>query len=120
MHNVRSGNFARAKAGNHVPLDDFAEQISCPAPQHSHLEYQDMNRALDLLPIDQKEVVLLVGLEGLSYREVAEALGIPVGTVMSRLSRGRAALRRAMSGQPLDAEPDEEIGAEGLPEAEAS
>jgi RNA polymerase sigma-70 factor (ECF subfamily) len=52
--------------------------------------------------MDQREVVLLVGLEGLSYREVAEALSIPLGTVMSRLSRGRAALRRAMSGQAGD------------------
>jgi RNA polymerase sigma-70 factor, ECF subfamily len=45
------------------------------------------------LPVEQREVVLLVGLEGLSYLEAANALDIPVGTVMSRLSRGREALR---------------------------
>ncbi|HEY4343359.1 MAG TPA: RNA polymerase sigma factor [Parvibaculum sp.] len=120
MHNVRSGNFAKAKAGNHVPLEDFAEQVSCPAPQHAHIEYQDLNRALALLPADQKEVVLLVGLEGLSYREVADALSIPLGTVMSRLSRGRAALRRAMSGQPIDEQADGAVDDAGLHEAEAS
>jgi RNA polymerase sigma-70 factor (ECF subfamily) len=58
----------------------------------------DIERALAALPIDQRAVVLLVGLEDLSYREAAEVLGIPVGTVMSRLARGRARLRDLMDG----------------------
>lgn len=106
LHNVRIGSYA--KAGNHLSLDDFANEISCPAPQHAHIECQDLGRALALLPADQREVVLLVGLEGFSYREVADALSIPLGTVMSRLSRGRAALRQTMSGQP--ALPEAEVG----------
>ncbi|MCE9650949.1 MAG: sigma-70 family RNA polymerase sigma factor [Parvibaculum sp.] len=114
LHNVRIDNFSTSKAGHHLPLEDFAEEISCPPSQHAHVEYQDLRRALALLPMDQREVLLLVGLEGLSYREVAEALSIPLGTVMSRLSRGRAALRRAMSPA------GEEISGAGLHEAEAS
>ena len=58
----------------------------------------DIERALAALPVDQRAVVLLVGLEDLSYREAAEVLGIPVGTVMSRLARGRARLRGLMNG----------------------
>ena len=58
----------------------------------------DIERALAALPPDQRAVVLLVGLEDLSYREAADVLGIPVGTVMSRLSRGRARLRELMDG----------------------
>ncbi len=56
----------------------------------------DVDRALKALPLPFREAVVLVDLEGLSYREVAEVLGCPVGTVMSRLSRGRALLRRAL------------------------
>ena len=47
-----------------------------------------------ILPKEQREVVLLVGLEGMSYGEAAQVLGVPIGTVMSRLSRGREALRQ--------------------------
>lgn len=50
---------------------------------------RDLERALDKLSLDQKAVVLLVGVEGLSYAETAAVLEVPVGTVMSRLARGR-------------------------------
>lgn len=112
LHNVRAVHFARRAAQNQVSLDDYAEEISCPAPQHAHLEYLDLSRALMRLPVDQREVVLLVGLEGLSYREVADLLDIPLGTVMSRLSRARVALRRLTSGIPETGEP--ELTEEGL------
>ncbi len=59
----------------------------------------DIERALAALPVDQRAVVLLVGLEDLSYREAADVLGVPVGTVMSRLSRGRTRLRALMDGE---------------------
>jgi len=106
LHNVRAVHYARRAARNQVPIDDYAEEISCPAPQHAHLDYLDLSRALMRLPADQREVVLLVGLEGLSYREVADLLDIPLGTVMSRLSRARAALRRLMGGLAEIAEPE--------------
>ena len=56
----------------------------------------DVDRALKTLPLPFRETVVLVDLEGLSYREVAEVVGCPIGTVMSRLSRGRALLRHAL------------------------
>ncbi len=60
---------------------------------------RDLERALKELSEEQREVVLLVGLEQLSYKETARILGIPSGTVMSRLSRGRERLRELMSGK---------------------
>lgn len=57
----------------------------------------DIDRALNALPLGFREAVILADLEGLSYREVAEVLGCPIGTVMSRLSRGRRLLRAALT-----------------------
>jgi RNA polymerase sigma-70 factor (ECF subfamily) len=54
---------------------------------------------LTLIPAEQREVVLLVGLEELSYLETAKVVGVPVGTVMSRLARGRERLRILLSGE---------------------
>jgi RNA polymerase sigma-70 factor (ECF subfamily) len=59
----------------------------------------DIERGLALLPHEQREVLLLVTLEGLSYREAAEVQGVPIGTVMSRLSRARTALRTHIEGE---------------------
>ncbi|HYC04381.1 MAG TPA: sigma-70 family RNA polymerase sigma factor [Azospirillaceae bacterium] len=62
------------------------------------LELRDLRRALDKLPQEQREVVLLIGLEGISYAEAADILQVSIGTVKSRLSRGRRALRILMDG----------------------
>jgi RNA polymerase sigma-70 factor (ECF subfamily) len=55
-----------------------------------------VDRALKALPLPFREVVMLSDLEELSYKEIAEVVGCPIGTVMSRLSRGRALLRQAL------------------------
>ena len=62
---------------------------------------RDLDAALARLPVEQREVVLLVALEELSYAEASKALGIPIGTVMSRLFRGRERLRALMAGAPV-------------------
>ena len=77
-------------------LDEQPEQ-GMPSTQEHGLEIRDLARALQTLPEPQRQVVLLVGLEGLDYKQVANVLDIPVGTVMSRLHRGREALRRLLS-----------------------
>ncbi|MEX1153152.1 RNA polymerase sigma factor [Parvibaculum sp.] len=104
LHNVRADHLARKARDREVPIDDYAGELACPAAQHGIMAVQDMERALGLLPTEQREVVLLVGLEGLTYREATDVLDVPIGTVMSRLSRGREALRRIL------ADPDTGMG----------
>jgi RNA polymerase sigma-70 factor, ECF subfamily len=101
MHNVFV-NQLRQGAFNHagVPLDDDAHQVPVRATQEDALELRDLQAALGRLPAEYREVVLLVGLENMRYEEAARALGVPIGTVMSRLSRGREQLRRLMGGGP--------------------
>jgi RNA polymerase sigma-70 factor, ECF subfamily len=68
-------------------------------PEDEYLQtvlHGDVDRALRALPFVYREAVILADLEGLTYKEVAQALGCPIGTVMSRLSRGRGMLRRAL------------------------
>ena len=98
LHNVFIDRVARGRnATKVVPLDVMESKLFDRPQQEDGLRIRDLDRALRVLPDDYRQVVLLVGLEGMSYRETAATLGIPVGTVMSRLSRGREALRRAMS-----------------------
>ena len=72
-------------------------RLTQSAPAADGASGGDLDRALQLLTPDQREVVLLVGLEGLSYAETAEVLSIPIGTVMSRLARGRDRLRTLLA-----------------------
>ena len=69
------------------------------ATQSDRLEVNDLESALARLPEEQRAVLLLVALEDMTYDEVAGALGIPVGTVMSRLARGRERLRLILEGR---------------------
>ncbi|MDJ0390944.1 sigma-70 family RNA polymerase sigma factor [Roseomonas sp. E05] len=68
-----------------------------PSPEDTALARSGLE-AVDSLPVDQRALLLLVSVEGLSYKEAAEALDVPIGTVMSRLSRARTALHRAVEG----------------------
>ncbi|MGH8719738.1 MAG: sigma-70 family RNA polymerase sigma factor [Burkholderiales bacterium] len=100
MHNVHINQVKSRRATSEQPLDDDAPDIPVAA-QHNHvLEMRDLATALKELPDEQREILLLIGLEQLSYDEVAKMLNVPIGTVMSRLSRGREKLRRLMQGLP--------------------
>lgn len=68
-------------------------------PSGTEAEGRDIARALDTLQEDQRAVLLLVVLEGMSYRDVANIQGVPIGTVMSRLARARAQMRAVLEGQ---------------------
>jgi RNA polymerase sigma-70 factor (ECF subfamily) len=73
--------------------------LAAPIPTATSVDVLDMERSLLALAPEQREVVLLIALEDMTYADVSRALGIPIGTVMSRLSRGRERLRRLMSGE---------------------
>jgi len=96
LHNLAVNRLRRsARRGVHVGLDEAEETAMARAPaQEDVLRHAELMRALDALPEDQRSVVLLVSVEDLSYAEVARVLDIPIGTVMSRLSRAREKLLR--------------------------
>jgi RNA polymerase sigma-70 factor (ECF subfamily) len=98
MHNVHV-NQVRSRR-EYAALERDALEIPVRATQDVGLEARDLERMLARLPVEQREVLLLVVLEDMSYDEAATALGIPIGTVMSRLSRAREKLRALMEGLP--------------------
>jgi RNA polymerase sigma factor (sigma-70 family) len=73
------------------------------AGSHGLEDTLDLSRCLQRLPAEQRAVLLLVTLEDMGYADVAKVLGVPIGTVMSRLSRARARLRELMEGAPAEA-----------------
>ena len=89
----------RARRGAHMPIEDTSEASLAVAPtQESGLRHQELMTALEALPEEQRSVLLLVTVEGLSYAETAHVLAIPTGTVMSRLSRARHRMIQLMDG----------------------
>jgi RNA polymerase sigma-70 factor (ECF subfamily) len=98
MHNLHVDGVRRPKLHT-VTMDDDTPEVPVAPTQGERLAVLDLQAALDLLPVEQKEILLLVALEDMAYAEVARALGIPIGTVMSRLSRGRERLRGLMQGR---------------------
>jgi RNA polymerase sigma factor (sigma-70 family) len=97
MHNVHVNKVRATRATD--TLDDEMPELAQRAAQGDSLVVRDLDRSIALLPAEQRSVLLLVTLEDMSYEEVARTLGIPMGTVMSRLSRARDKLRAMMLGQ---------------------
>ncbi len=100
MHNVFVNQI---RARRIVPSAEVDDSIAGATTPDWVTDARDLERGLARLSAEQREVLLLVSLEDMSYEEVSRALGVPVGTVMSRLSRGRERLRRFMDGEPVRA-----------------
>jgi RNA polymerase sigma-70 factor, ECF subfamily len=97
LHNQHVNDVRRSvREGVTIAVEEMAQVMTVQPSAHAALQLRDLEAALSRLPQDQRQVILLVGLEGMRYEEVARVLGIPVGTVRSRLSRGRDQLRRLM------------------------
>ncbi|MCX7157001.1 MAG: RNA polymerase sigma factor [Rhodocyclales bacterium] len=102
MHNLRVDQLRRPRLSTQsIDEDDF--ELPTRPTQTDELELRDIESALNHLPDEQREVLLLVALEEMSYADIAATLGIPIGTVMSRLSRGRERLRLIMNGEQANA-----------------
>ncbi|UGQ46858.1 RNA polymerase sigma factor [Massilia endophytica] len=97
MHNLHVDRLRRPAP----ELVALSEDLVQSTPSTGTLELRELDAALPLLPPEQREVLLLVALEEMTYEEVAATLGIPPGTVMSRLSRARERLRLLMLGHPV-------------------
>lgn len=98
MHNQHVNNVRRTVThdGFSYAVDDFHDTVASVSDTSASLQLRDLERAMAQLCLERREVILLVGLEGMSYEAVAEVVGIPIGTVRSRLSRGRLELRQLM------------------------
>ncbi|HWW71562.1 MAG TPA: RNA polymerase sigma factor [Duganella sp.] len=100
MHNVRIDQIRRGALSTE-PLDDATPMPAMAERTTVGLELRDMDSALRLLGEEQRAILLMVALEEMRYEDVAQALGIPIGTVMSRLARAREKLRILMEGGAL-------------------
>jgi RNA polymerase sigma-70 factor, ECF subfamily len=98
MHNAFV-NQVRAPQPVEFRAEENLPEIGQRPEQNDELELRDMVSALLQLPQEQREILLLVGLEELSYAQAASVLKVPIGTVMSRLARGRARLRNVLTGE---------------------
>ena len=105
MHNIFISQKRRERIrGQNIPIENLIEapgeaRLKINATQEDRLRWHDILRGLNQLPLDLRLVITLVSVEGLSYATVGEILDIPIGTVMSRLSRGREALRQKIAGE---------------------
>jgi RNA polymerase sigma-70 factor, ECF subfamily len=105
LHNQYVNHVRRAvREGSAVGLSASEPLLTTAPNQGKRLELRDLERAIAKLPEEQRAVLLLVGLEGMRYEEVAAVLDVPVGTIRSRLSRGREMLRHLMGMVPEQAE----------------
>jgi RNA polymerase sigma-70 factor, ECF subfamily len=97
MHNLFVSQRRRARARPDTEtLEDFdnGNAHGAPGDQEDRLRWKELLRVLNSLPEDQRAVILLVSVEDLGYAEAARVLGVPIGTVMSRLARGRERMRQ--------------------------
>ena len=97
LHNQHVNEVRRSvREGVTISVEDVAAFLMTRSNAGARLQLRDLERAISMLPEEQRQVILLVGLEGMHYEEVAAVLDIPIGTVRSRLSRGREMLRKLM------------------------
>jgi RNA polymerase sigma-70 factor (ECF subfamily) len=97
MHNQNVNNVRRGiREAGVVDMEQISVTLPATTDPTGSRQMFELERALGRLPLEQRQVILLVGLEGMSYEDAAGILSLPIGTVRSRLSRGRDALRKLL------------------------
>jgi RNA polymerase sigma-70 factor (ECF subfamily) len=105
MHNQHVNNARRnVREDNSLDVDTVAAHLVAVTDPTASRQLRELDEAIGKLAMEQRQVILLIGLEGMSYEEAAAILDVPIGTVRSRLSRGREALRRLMGMDENEAE----------------
>ena len=105
MHNQHVNNARRnVREDNSLDVDTMAAHLVAVTDPTASRQLRELDEAIGKLAMEQRQVILLIGLEGMSYEEAAAILDVPIGTVRSRLSRGREALRRLMGMDENEAE----------------
>jgi RNA polymerase sigma-70 factor, ECF subfamily len=99
LHNLYIDEIRRRRGrGQQADIMDFVDHPELSLPADDSAQGRDFVRAMNALNFEHRQILLLVGLEDMSYREIAEELNVPIGTVMSRLARARERLRSLMEG----------------------
>ena len=107
MHNLHVNMVRRAMRDDAtVDIEQMSSSLMAITDPTASRQLRELDTALARLSAEQREVILLVGLEGMSYEAAAQILEVPVGTVRSRLSRGRDALRQLMDMPERTRTPD--------------
>ena len=92
---------SNARRGQALPIEDFADSLAASAPPEDRDKARDLARAMAKLSAEHRQILLLLNVEEYGYQEVADTLGLPIGTVMSRLARARRRLRALLEGHEL-------------------
>lgn len=101
LHNLHIDALRRnRRQGMKVDLAEVDNTLAVVVPPRDHAAVLDMSRAMAALSVEHRQILLLIGLEGLNYREAAAELDVPIGTVMSRLARARERLRQELGHTP--------------------
>jgi RNA polymerase sigma-70 factor (ECF subfamily) len=100
MHNLHIDQYRKPAIATEE-MDETTLSPVTPGDHTGRLQLHEMDKALATLPVEQRVILLLVALEQMPYEQVAATLDIPIGTVMSRLSRARARLRLALDGKTV-------------------
>jgi RNA polymerase sigma-70 factor (ECF subfamily) len=112
LRNLFHSEYRKRRREVDDPEGAYAGRLKAHPEQQSHLDFEDFRTALAKLPPDQREALLLVGAEGMSYEDAASICGVAVGTIKSRVNRARARL-----GQILQLDDGDEIGPDGVTKA---
>jgi RNA polymerase sigma-70 factor (ECF subfamily) len=99
LHNLYIDELRRRRGrGSEEDVSKLNDDYALSVPANDRTDFRDLVAAMGRLSFEHRQILLLVGVEGLNYREIAGELSIPLGTVMSRLARAREKLREAMEG----------------------
>jgi RNA polymerase sigma-70 factor (ECF subfamily) len=97
LHNLYIDGLRRKRhRGIEEDITEMADDLSLSVPSADRATFHEFTAAMNSLTAEHRQILLLVGLEGMNYREIANELAIPIGTVMSRLARARERLRQAL------------------------
>ncbi|MFM8701019.1 MAG: sigma-70 family RNA polymerase sigma factor [Hyphomicrobiales bacterium] len=102
LRNVFYSQYRKRRREVDDPEGEYASKLASAPDQHSHMEFMDLKAALQKLPADQREALILVGASGLSYEDAASICGCAIGTMKSRVNRARGRLAELLSLAPGD------------------
>ncbi len=109
VHNLYLDELRRRRVrGVTLDMADVANDVVLSTPAAGDGGIKDVARAMSNLSLEHRQILVLAGVEELTYREIAEELAMPIGTVMSRLARARTALRALLESAPPRAAPREQ------------